>query len=70
METMVRYLRKELGMSQKELAKLAGVSRQTINSLENGKYNPSLFLAIKISRLLGCTFIEEVFLIEDEDLID
>lgn len=67
---MVRYLRKELRMSQKELAKLAGVSRQTINSLENGKYNPSLFLAVKITRLLGCTFVEEVFLIEDEDLIN
>ena len=52
MKTKIRYLRQEMGISQQELAKLADVTRQTINALENGRYNPSLVLAYKITKIL------------------
>jgi putative transcriptional regulator len=52
-------------MRQEELAKLLGVSRQTISSLENGRYNPSIGLAHKVAKLFGRT-IEEVFIFEEE----
>ena len=68
MKSKVRYYRQEIGMTQKELAKKADVSRQTINSLENGKYNPSLLLAYKITVLLGFDDIHEIFTFEKEDL--
>jgi len=70
MKTKVRYYRQELGMTQKELGKKAGVARQTINSLETGKYNPSLLLAYKITLLLGFDNIHDVFTFEDEDIKD
>lgn len=57
----IKYLRHELGMTQEELAKKANVSRRTISSLENGQYNPSLSLANEITKILGCSRIEEVF---------
>ena len=50
---MIKYLRQELKMSQKELGDKVGVTRQTINSLENGKYNPSLFLARDITQVFN-----------------
>lgn len=53
MENIIRKRRKELGLSQEELAKKCGVSRQTVNAIENNKYDPTLSLA---SRL--CHFIE------------
>ncbi len=53
-------LREEKGWSQGDLAEHLGVSRQTINALERGKYDPSLPLAFKIARLFKCT-IEEIF---------
>lgn len=65
MKTRIRYLRQELGISQQDLAKQVGVTRQTINALENGRYNPSLLVAHKITQILGCSHIEDVFLIED-----
>ncbi|BBL62891.1 MAG: helix-turn-helix transcriptional regulator [Methanobrevibacter arboriphilus] len=64
MKTKIKYIRHELGMSQDELAKKSNVSRQTISALENGKYNPSLALAYKITKILGCKHIEDVFVLE------
>ena len=61
----IEEIRKERGIRQDELAKAMGVSRQTISSLENGRYNPSIFLAYKLARYFGMT-IEEVFLFEEE----
>ena len=56
-------LRRQAGMTQEELAEALEVSRQTVGSLENGRYNPSILLAFKIARLFHTT-IEEVFLYE------
>ncbi|WP_304125802.1 helix-turn-helix transcriptional regulator [Methanosphaera cuniculi] len=66
MKTKIRYLRQEMGISQQELAKLAGVTRQTINALENGRYNPSLVLAYKITKILKQKYIEDVFILDLE----
>lgn len=65
MKNRIEEIRREKGIRQEELAKAMGVSRQTISSLENGRYNPSIFLAYKIARHFGMT-IEEVFLFEEE----
>ena len=67
MKNRIEEIRKERGIRQEEFAKILGVSRQTISSLETGRYNPSIFLAYKIARYFGMT-IEEVFLFDDEDL--
>ena len=61
MQSRVRELRERRGWSQGELAERLEVSRQTINALETGKYDPSLPLAFRIARLFG-TRIEDVFL--------
>ena len=61
MESRVRELRERRGWSQGELAERLQVSRQTINALETGKYDPSLPLAFRIARLFACR-IEDVFL--------
>jgi putative transcriptional regulator len=53
MKTIIRYLRQEIKMSQQDLAESVGVTRQTINALENGRYNPSLLLAYKLTRVLN-----------------
>ena len=53
MENIIRSRRKELGLSQEELAKRCGVSRQTINAIENNKYDPTLALAFQLARTLG-----------------
>ena len=58
-------IRKAHGMNQEELASILEVSRQTIGSLENGRYNPSIMLAFKIARFFNMS-IEEVFLYEEE----
>ena len=65
MKNRVEEIRKERGIRQEELAKCLGVSRQTISSLETGRYNPSIFLAWKIAQYFDMT-IEEVFIFEDE----
>ncbi len=65
MKNRIEEMRRERGISQEELAKLAGVSRQTVSSLENGRYNPSITLAYKIARLFGAA-IEDVFIFEEE----
>lgn len=61
MENHVRALRKKLGLSQEELGKRCGVSRQTINAIENQKYDPSLPLAFQLARILGTT-VDALFL--------
>ena len=66
MKTRIQELRKQRKLSQEELANHVGVTRQTITSLEVGKYTASLLLAHKIARFFGMT-IEEVFLFEEED---
>ncbi len=65
MKNRIEAIRKELGIRQEDFAKKMGVSRQTISSLETGRYNPSIFLAYKIARFFNRT-IEEVFIFEDE----
>ncbi len=65
MKNRIEEIRNQKGIRQEELAKLMGVSRQTISSLENGRYNPSILLAHKISKYFGMT-IEEVFIFEEE----
>lgn len=66
MKTCIQELRKQRKLSQEELANHVGVTRQTITSLEVGKYTASLLLAHKIAKCFGMT-IEEVFLFEEED---
>ena len=66
MKTRIQELRKQNKVTQEELALALGVTRQTIISLENGKYNASLQLAFKISRFFGKS-IEEIFLFEEEE---
>lgn len=68
MKTFIKYLRQELGINQKDFADQVGVSRQTISALENGRYNPSLLLAYKITKLLNRNTIEEVFKLDESDL--
>ena len=67
METKIRLLRQEKGITQQELAESVGVTRQTINALENARYNPSLLLAYKITKVLGKNSIEEVFMFDEDD---
>lgn len=66
MKNRVEALRGERGLSQEELARTLEVSRQTISSLENGRYNPSIQLAFKIARYFGKA-IEEIFIYEEEE---
>ena len=65
MKNRIEEIRKEKGIKQEDFAKLMGVSRQTISSLETGKYNPSIFLAYKIAKYFEMT-IEEVFIFDEE----
>lgn len=67
MKNKIEEIRKARGIRQEEFAKALGVSRQTISSLENGRYNPSILLAYKIAKYFDLT-IEDVFCFEDEDL--
>lgn len=60
MENTIRNRRKELGLSQEELAKKCGVSRQTVNAIENDKYDPTLALAFSLARELK-TIVDELF---------
>ena len=67
MENRIAALRKERRISQAEMAEAVSVTRQTIISLESGRYNASLLLAHKIARYFGLT-IEDIFLFEEEEL--
>ena len=61
MKTKIKEYRKELKMTQEELADVVDVTRQTIIALEQGRYNPSLILAYRITKALKRKYIEEVF---------
>ena len=67
MKTKIAFYRKKLNITQEELAEAVGVTRQTILVLEQGKYNPSLRLAYKISRALNAK-VEDIFSFEDESM--
>lgn len=66
MRNRVEEIRNIKGIKQEELGKMLGVSRQTISSLENGRYNPSIMLAYKIAKLFDMT-IEEIFIFEEKE---
>ncbi|ANE46445.1 Cro/Cl family transcriptional regulator [Paenibacillus swuensis] len=68
MNNRLEEIRKQRGMKQEELAAALEVSRQTIGSLENGRYNPSILLAFKIARFFNMN-IEEIFIYEEEDQV-
>lgn len=65
MKNNIETIRTGKGIKQEELAKAMGVSRQTISSLENGRYNPSIMLAYKIAKYFDLT-IEDVFCFEED----
>lgn len=67
MKNKVVDFRKENGYSQDKLAEILGVSRQTIISIEKGKYNPSLPLALFIAKIFN-TSVENIFSLDEEDL--
>jgi len=64
LKNRLKSLREKLGLTQEELGKLVGVSRQTINAIETEKYEPSIWLAYDISKVFDST-IEEIFLFEE-----
>ena len=65
MKNRLEEIRKAKGITQEELAYALEVSRQTVGSLENGRYNPSIILAFKIARFFNVS-IEEVFIYEED----
>ena len=65
MKNRIEEKRREYGLTQQQLAAALGVTRQTIISLENGKYNPSILLAHRIARLFEGQ-IEDIFIFEEE----
>lgn len=67
MKNRIETIRKERGIRQEDFAKVLGVSRQTISSLETGRYNPSITLAYNIAKFFGMT-IEEVFIFEEDEV--
>ena len=66
MQNNVRKLREELGFTQKELGERLGVSRQAINAIETGKFDPSIWLAYDLARLFNIS-IESLFLFKEAD---
>ncbi len=66
MKNHIEERRRERGMTQQQLAEMLGVSRQTIISLEGGRYNPSILLAHSIAQLFG-EKIEDIFIFEEEE---
>lgn len=67
MKNRLKVLRAEHDLSQADLAEKLGVSRQTVNAIETGKYDPSLILAMKIARLFGQT-VEDIFHPTEEEM--
>lgn len=67
MNNRIEQYRDRLGLTQQELADRVGVSRQTIISLEHGRYNPSIILAFKLARQFGVS-VEELFIYSEEDI--
>lgn len=66
MHNRLAELRRERGIMQDELAEALQISRQTISSLERGRYNPSILLAFRIARYFGLS-IEEIFLYDEDE---
>lgn len=66
MKNRIRVQRAMHDLTQQELAERLGVSRQTVNAVELGKYVPSTMLALKMARLFGCSF-EELFQLDEEE---
>lgn len=66
MKNRLEEIRKSRGITQEELANILEVSRQTIGSLENGRYNPSIILAFKIAKYFNLT-IEDIFIYEEDE---
>lgn len=66
MKNNIRVLRASRRMTQEELARLAGVSRQTVNAMEASRYVPSTILALKVAHIFGMT-VDEVFTLEEGD---
>lgn len=62
----VRRLREEMGLTQEQLAFMVQVSRQTINAIETGRYNPSLILALKLAKVFGLP-VEQIFFLDADD---
>lgn len=65
MKTKIKEYRKELKITQEELAEAVDVTRQTIIALEQGRYNPSLILAYRVTKALRMEYIEDVFLLDE-----
>lgn len=66
MKNRLEEIRKQHGIRQEDLAKVLEVSRQTIGSLENGRYNPSIILAFKIARYFNMA-VEDIFIYEEKE---
>ena len=64
MQNKVKELRKQTGLRQEDLARMLGVSRQTIIAIENNKYDPTLALAMKLAHLLD-QHVDEIFFLEE-----
>ena len=69
MKNMLEQMRTQRGWTQQELADMVEVSRQTIISLERGRYNPTILLAFRLARLFDVK-IEDLFLYSDEEVYD
>jgi putative transcriptional regulator len=66
MKNRVAELRREAHLTQEDLGRSLGVSRQTVNAIENGRYNPSLGLALKMARLLGEP-VDRIFMLDEQE---
>ena len=66
MRNNIRELRRNLGLRQEDLANSVGVTRQTINAIENAKYDPTLELAMKLAKFLNTT-VEEIFTLDNKN---
>ena len=66
MKNRIKVARAEQGLTQQQLADAAGVSRQTINAIESGKFVPSTVLALKMAQIFRKS-VEEIFFLEEED---
>ncbi|AEX85528.1 XRE family transcriptional regulator [Marinitoga sp. 1135] len=67
MKNKLKVYRAMYDLSQEKLANLVGVSRQTINYIEKGKYTPSVVLALKLSKVFECS-VEDIFFLEEDEL--
>jgi len=66
MKNKIKELRESMGITQEQLGKLIGVSRQAINAIETEKFEPSIWLAYDISKVFNCS-IEDIFIFEESE---